>query len=128
MTALTVVLITCATLTVVDGDTVKCDGENLRLLGDGIPNKYGVDTPEIWKAKCEEELHMADLAKVRLEELVKTSGLLIEDSGEKGSWGRRLVRLRLPNGETIGQTMIDEKFAGVWRKGQKIDWCDGQGG
>nr|WP_260686673.1 hypothetical protein [Rhizobium bangladeshense] len=27
-------LIICASLTAVDGDTVKCDGQNMRLLGD----------------------------------------------------------------------------------------------
>lgn len=26
-------LIICASLTAVDGDTVKCDGQNMRLLG-----------------------------------------------------------------------------------------------
>lgn len=27
-------LIICASLSVVDGDTVKCDGQNMRLLGE----------------------------------------------------------------------------------------------
>ncbi|MBB4255736.1 hypothetical protein FHT69_006627 [Rhizobium sp. BK008] len=29
-------LIVCAT-TAIDGDTVKCDGQNMRLLGEGVP-------------------------------------------------------------------------------------------
>lgn len=29
-------LILCASLTVVDGDTVKCDGQNMRPLGEGV--------------------------------------------------------------------------------------------
>ena len=35
----------CATLYVVDGDTVHCDGEKIRLLD--------FDTPETRRAKCE---------------------------------------------------------------------------
>ncbi|WP_409566593.1 hypothetical protein [Rhizobium leguminosarum] len=46
-------LIICASLTVVDGDTVKCDGQNMR---EGIPFVSGIDTPEIGShAKCIKE-------------------------------------------------------------------------
>lgn len=31
-------LILCASLTAVDGDTVKCDGKNMRLLGKVLPS------------------------------------------------------------------------------------------
>ena len=31
-------LIVCAALSVVDGDTIKCDGQNLHLLGEGVVN------------------------------------------------------------------------------------------
>ncbi|ANL58565.1 hypothetical protein AMC85_CH01148 [Rhizobium phaseoli] len=37
-------LIFCASLTAVDGDTVKCDGQNMRLLGEGVPFVSGIDT------------------------------------------------------------------------------------
>ena len=30
-----VAILACAALSAVDGDTVKCDGVNLRLMGDG---------------------------------------------------------------------------------------------
>jgi hypothetical protein len=29
--------ISCASLIVIDGDTIKCDGQNMRLLGGGVP-------------------------------------------------------------------------------------------
>lgn len=39
-------VILCASLTAVDGDTVKCDGQNMRLLGEGVPLVSGIDTPD----------------------------------------------------------------------------------
>ena len=49
-------LIACALLTVHDGDTVRCDGELMRIIGDGAPYVSGVDTPELSPhAECPEE-------------------------------------------------------------------------
>jgi hypothetical protein len=46
-------VIVCASLTAVDGDTVRCDGQLMRLLGQGVPFVSGIDTPEIGShAKC----------------------------------------------------------------------------
>lgn len=61
-------LIICASLTVVDGDTVKCAGQNMRLLGEGVPFVSGIDTPEIGShAKCMKERKLALIAKGRRE-------------------------------------------------------------
>ncbi|MGZ2504527.1 hypothetical protein [Rhizobium leguminosarum] len=38
--------IICASLTVGDGDTVKCDGQNMRLLAEGASFVFGIDTPQ----------------------------------------------------------------------------------
>lgn len=40
------IILTCLSLLAVDGDTVKCDGQNLRIIGNGAPFINGVDTPE----------------------------------------------------------------------------------
>lgn len=37
----------CAGLTAVDGDTVRCDGQLMRLPGGGVPFQWGTDTREI---------------------------------------------------------------------------------
>ncbi|HEV7274898.1 MAG TPA: hypothetical protein VGN80_01270 [Devosiaceae bacterium] len=50
-----VLLMTCASLIAVGGDTVKCDGMNLRDMGDGAPFVSGYDAPEIHGPDCEEE-------------------------------------------------------------------------
>lgn len=75
-------LIGCASLTAVDGDTVKCDGQNMRLLGEGVPFVSGIDTPEIGlHAKCITERKLALIAKGRLKELLAEKGLRIVFSG-----------------------------------------------
>jgi len=119
-------LITCITLMAVDGDTAKCDGENLRGLGDGAPFVSGFDTPEIYgKSKCPEEALLGAKAMVRFAELIATPGLVIEDSGERDRMPtkRRLVWMRLPDGSTVGQTLIDEGLARVWTPNTKANWC-----
>lgn len=81
-------LIMCASLTAVDGDTVKCDGQNMRLLGEGVPFESGIDAPEIGShAKCLKERKLALIAKGRLKEL----------------WA-----------EEIGKTLLWEGFARTW--------------
>lgn len=116
----------CASLTAVDGDTVKCDGKNLRLVGDGAPFVSGFDTPEVGRwAKCARENHLGLLAAARMSELLQTPGLRIEASGEFDRYGRQLVRLRLPDGRTAGQAMIQEGHARVWTPDYRADWCGG---
>jgi len=46
----------CSSLVAVDGDTVKCEGQSLRDMGDGAPFVLGYDTSEIGKyADCQNE-------------------------------------------------------------------------
>lgn len=119
------ILIMCLSLTMVDGDTVKCDGTNLRPMGDGQPHVSGFDAPEVGgRAKCEKERALAELASARMAELLATPGLTIEDSGAIDRYRRPLVVLRLPDGSTIGQTLINEGLAREWRPNSEIDWCD----
>lgn len=80
--------VSCASLIVIDGDTIKCDGQNMRLLGGGVPFKSGVDAPEMGsRAKCEFERDLALKAKARLKELLLAGVPRIEDSG--GETGHR---------------------------------------
>ena len=85
--ATTIALITCLALSVVDGDTVKCDGQNLRPLGDGAPDISGFDTPETsGRADCLAERMLAELASRRMGEFIATPGLVI--NGKLVSAGR----------------------------------------
>lgn len=118
------VLITCLSLIVVDGDTVKCDGQNLRPMGDGAPFESGFDTPEMPRyADCRAEAHKGLQAALRMSEYLETPGLTIEDSGRVDVFRRPLVVLRLPDGSTVGRRLIDEGLARVWTPDYKADWC-----
>ncbi|MBB2713087.1 thermonuclease family protein [Rhizobium sophoriradicis] len=119
-------LIICVSLTVVDGDTVKCDGQNMRLLGGGIPFVSGIDTPEIGShAKCLKERKLALIAKRRLRELLAEKGLRVVLSGavDKTEAHRPLVNIYRMNGEEIGKTLLREGFARAWSPKRRNDWC-----
>lgn len=121
-------LLLCASLVAVDGDTVKClpTGQNMRLLGEGVPFESGIDTPEIGShAKCLKERKLALIAKGRLKELLAEKGLRIEWSGavDKTQTHRPLVNIYRANGEEVGQTLLREGFAREWRPKRRNDWC-----
>ena len=117
-------IITCAALMAVDGDTIKCDGQNMRPMGDGAPYVSGFDTPELSRnADCPAENHLGLRAAMRMSELLQTPGLVIEDSGEVDRFDRPLVWLRLPDGRTIGSVLIAEGLAVEWAPDYRADWC-----
>lgn len=120
-------LVICLSLTVQDGDTVRCDGELMRLIGDGAPYVSGFDTPELSPhAKCPAEHQLGIRAAARLAVLMALPGLRVEDSGEKDRYGRPLVALRLADGRTAGSVLIEEGLARVWTPDYRSDWCGGE--
>lgn len=119
--------VACASLVVIDGDTIKCDGQNMRLLGGGVPFKSGVDAPEMGsRAKCDYERDMALKAKARLKELLLAGVPRIEDSGarDRTQSRRPLVNIYLADGREAGQVLMSEGFAKPWRPKARIAWCD----
>ncbi len=119
------VLLTCLSLVAVDGDTIKCDGVNMRDMGDGAPFVSGYDTPEIWSAKCPQELELGRAAKARMDELLSIDGVQVFDSGEVDDTRTRrpLVWVKLPDGRTAGAALISEGLARVWSPDYEADWC-----
>ncbi|OAE43814.1 nuclease [Agrobacterium tumefaciens] len=120
--------VSCASLIIIDGDTIKCDGQNMRLLGGGVPFKSGVDAPEMGKrAKCEFERDLALKAKARLKELLLAGVPRIEDSGarDRTQSRRPLVNIYLPGGREVGQVLMSEGLVREWRPKHHIDWCHG---
>jgi micrococcal nuclease len=119
-------IISCSSLSAIDGDSIRCDGVDMRLLGNGTPYKTGVDAPEIGRAKCDAERTIAKEAKERLAGLLQTRGLEIDDSGAKDHFQRPLVRLHLKDGREAGQVLLDEGYAVIWTPGHKRagdPWC-----
>jgi endonuclease YncB( thermonuclease family) len=118
--------VSCASLIVIDGDTIKCDGQNMRLLGGGVPFKSGVDAPEMGsRAKCDYERDLALKAKARLKELLLAGVPRIEDSGarDRTQSRRPLINIFLPDGPEAGQVLMSEGFAKPWHPKRRIDWC-----
>lgn len=102
-------------LYVVDGDTVKLDGQNIRLIG--------FDTPETYQSKCEAERALGIRATRRLRELitsVPTVKLVNEPRLDK--YGRGLARM-LINGTDVGKTLINEGLARAYNGGKRQSWC-----
>ncbi|WP_308463000.1 thermonuclease family protein [Agrobacterium fabrum] len=119
--------VSCASLIVVDGDTIKCDGQNMRLLGGGVPFKSGVDAPEMGsRAKCDYERDLALKSRARLKELLLGGMPRIEDSGarDRTQSRRPLINIYLPDGREAGQVLMSEGLAREWRAKHRIDWCN----
>lgn len=115
----------CIELYATDGDSITCDGTNMRDMGDGAPFVSGYDTPEIQRSKCDQELELGREAKSRMEELLGTPGIRVFDSGQfdKTQSRRPLVWVKLPNGRTVGNVMIGEGLARRWTPDYKANWC-----
>ena len=117
--------ITCTKLTAVDGDTIKCDGVNMRDMGDGAPFVSGYDTPEIQHHKCPAELVLAHAAKKKMSELLKTPGIEVYDSGQVDArWHRPLVWVILGDGRSVGSVLIKDGLAKVWTPEYRGEWCN----
>lgn len=103
---------------------MRCDGQNLLDIVDGDRFVSGYDTPDIGrKANCDRENALGETAKLLMAELMRTSGLTIEDSSKLDRYDRPLVVLRLPDGRTIGSKMLAEGLAVHGRPGGDLDWC-----
>ena len=63
-------ILACAFLLAVDGDTIKCDGVNMRDMGSGKPKVSGYDTPELGRARCAEERAAGIRARDRMQQLL----------------------------------------------------------
>jgi endonuclease YncB( thermonuclease family) len=92
-------------------------------MGDGAPNVSGYDTPEIYSPECDHERDLGREATIRMEELLRTPGLQIIDSGKRDRYKRPLVSAVLASGETIGSVLIAEGLAVEWTPGYKANWC-----
>lgn len=123
--AMITAMLMCASLTAVDGDTVRCDGKLMRLLGGGVPFQWGIDTPEIGShAKCIKERKLALIAKGRLRELLEERGLRVEIKGYDDTPAHRpLVNIYREDGREVGSMLLAEGFAREWLPHRKNDWC-----
>jgi endonuclease YncB( thermonuclease family) len=118
-----------ALVEIVDGDTIRIQGETFRLVG--------FDTPETFRAKCPVERELGNRATFRLRQLVAGGGLDLERiacscrPGTEGTprcnHGRSCATLRT-GGRDVGAVLIAEGLARPYACGRvscprQTGWC-----
>ncbi|MBR0873703.1 thermonuclease family protein [Bradyrhizobium tropiciagri] len=125
-TALTFAMLTpaMAGVRVVDGDTVEIDGTKIRILS--------IDTPETFRARCENELRLGLKAKERLTELLASGEISYTPDG-LDRFGRTLATVYV--GEVnVADVLLKEGHAlpyipGPEAKAKRMTtWCPSQSG
>jgi endonuclease YncB( thermonuclease family) len=97
----------------VDGDTGWENGIKWRL--------QDIDTPELNAPDCSNELRKATQARDRLRQLMN-GGYQLEWTGSSGSYGRKLVHIRLKDGRYAGDVLKAEGLAQSWPNFGNM-WC-----
>lgn len=99
---------------VVDGDTIWLRGQNIRLAD--------IDTPETHDYGCTSEKQLGERATNRLLEILGSGSVSLEPiARDKDQYGR-LLRLVLVNGQSVGETLVEEGLA-RWYEGGRQPWC-----
>jgi micrococcal nuclease len=119
-------VISCVSLSAIDGDTISCDGALMEDIGSGEPNRSGYDAAEIDRSACDRERLWGEQARAILQELLERPGTAVEDVGERDSFGLPLVRVLLGDGSAAGDELIALGYAVAWRPGETYAWCDGR--
>ncbi len=117
------IVLTCATLLAVDGDTISCDGDLMEDIGPGEPGVSGYDAPEIERSACDRERLWGEQAKAILQDFLDAEGTVVENLGVRDGDGRELVRVRLAGGVTAGERLIAMRYAVAWRPDETFAWC-----
>lgn len=100
---------------VVDGDTIRFDGEKIRISD--------IDTPEVFSTKCASEAALGHRATLRMQELLNQGEVTLVRSGSRDvdRYGRKL-RVIERNGQSLGEILVAEGLARRW-DGARRSWC-----
>jgi len=103
---------------VIDGDTFWYEGDKIRISD--------IDTPEVSQPRCAEEAELGAAATDRLHALLNDGPFTLEpnDDGtgrDRDRYGR-LLRTVTRDGESLGDTLVDEGLAEEWG-GYRGGWC-----
>lgn len=106
---------------VVDGDTIRIDGADVRLVG--------FNTPEFSDAKCERERVLAEQATVAVHKLLNDGPVVVlrdrRDSVDRYGRALRTVMLVYDDGseKPLADEMIALGVAEPYWGGRRRDWC-----
>lgn len=97
----------------VDGDTLHCGEDRVRIAG--------MDAPEL-RGRCEAEQRLAEAATARLRGLVQ-GGVTLQETGQD-RFGRILAVVRDRNGVDVARILIGEGLARPFDgRGRREGWC-----
>ncbi|ALJ13760.1 thermonuclease family protein [Sphingopyxis macrogoltabida] len=99
---------------VVDGDTIWLEGVKIRIAD--------IDTPETQDYRCQAEKDLGDRATVRLQEILQGGRISLEPIDRDADQYGRKLRIVLVDGESVGETLVDEGLA-RWYEGGRKPWC-----
>lgn len=99
---------------VVDGDTLRVDGQKVRIAD--------IDTPEVFSPQCPSERALGDRATRRLTELLNAGPFELGGyERDEDVYGRKLRILRR-DGQSLGAILVAEGLARRW-DGARHGWC-----
>jgi endonuclease YncB( thermonuclease family) len=101
---------------VVDGDTIRVNGDKIRLVG--------FNTPEISNVACAAEAAKGEQAKLRLLALLNSGKRSFAATADmdRDRYGRLLRQVKI-DGSDVADTLIAEGLAEPYQGGQKRNWC-----
>lgn len=106
---------------VVDGDTIRIDGVDIRLVG--------FNTPEFSQAQCAEERALAEQATVALHKLLNDGPIVLlrdrRNSVDRYDRALRTVLLVQPDGSELplSEEMVKLGLAERYYGGGRRNWC-----
>jgi micrococcal nuclease len=102
-----------------DGDTcyVTVDGENtkIRLLE--------LDTPEISKPKCDQELQLGLKARDYLNSLIMNASSIEFQTEYKKDYFGRILSYLIIDGEDASVKIVSNNLGVIYDRNNKQDWC-----
>lgn len=114
MSCLAIVAVTAAMI--IDGDTVRLDGANARLTGEGnVP----FDTPETWRPECRSEAKLGAQATGHVR--AQMPGQLCIIGRGAGGYGRDLGVLYGSDGRDVREDLM---ALGLAQASKNADWCE----
>ncbi len=97
----------------VDGDTLRCGEERVRIVG--------LDAPEM-QGRCARERRLALAARDRLQALV-AGGAALQRQPRPDRYGRTLALVRDREGRDVAAVLIAEGLARPHTRGRRASWC-----
>jgi micrococcal nuclease len=99
---------------IIDGDTLRIDGTDIRLAD--------IDAPEIYSPKCPSEKALGDRATDRLAALVNAGPFSLKPGQHERDLYGRPLRILVRDGRSLGLVLVGEGLARPWA-GKREPWC-----